>query len=94
MPRRSALAALLRDDLGRLVPGAKADIRCSICPRGPRQVIDPIQTMMIAGRAGTFRPSSSTPFRDAGRRHSALIRPATGHARGRSSTAWSRNIRN
>jgi cytosine/adenosine deaminase-related metal-dependent hydrolase len=48
--------ALRRDDLGRLAPGAKADITVFDLT-GPHlgQVIDPIQTMMLAGRGTDFR---------------------------------------
>jgi cytosine/adenosine deaminase-related metal-dependent hydrolase len=48
-------AALLRDDLGRLVPGAKADITVlDLSAPDLGQAIDPIQTMMIAGRGRHF----------------------------------------
>jgi cytosine/adenosine deaminase-related metal-dependent hydrolase len=48
--------ALRRDDLGRLRPGAKADITVFDLT-GPNlgQVIDPIQTMMLAGRGRDVR---------------------------------------
>jgi cytosine/adenosine deaminase-related metal-dependent hydrolase len=48
--------ALRRDDLGRLAPGAKADITVFNLSE-PRlgQVIDPIQTMMLTGSGRDFR---------------------------------------
>jgi len=47
--------ALLRDDLGHLSPGAKADITVFDLTAGDLgQVIDPIQTMMVAGRGRHF----------------------------------------
>ena len=47
--------ALLRDDLGRLAPGAKADITVfDLSAADLGQVIDPIQTMMIAGGGRHF----------------------------------------
>jgi cytosine/adenosine deaminase-related metal-dependent hydrolase len=48
--------ALGRDDLGRLAPGAMADITVFDLSRPELgQVIDPIQTMMIAGHGRCFR---------------------------------------
>lgn len=48
-------AALRRDDLGRLAPGAKADITVfDLSAPDLGQVIDPIQTMMIAGGGRHF----------------------------------------
>jgi len=48
--------ALRRDDLGRLAPGARADLTVFDLT-GPHlgQVIDPIQTMMLSGRGSDFR---------------------------------------
>lgn len=47
--------ALLRDDLGRLAPGAKADITVfDLSAPDLGQVIDPIQTMMLAGGGRHF----------------------------------------
>jgi len=47
--------ALLRDDLGRLAPGAKADVTVfDLSAPDLGQVIDPIQTMMLAGRGRHF----------------------------------------
>ena len=47
--------ALRRDDLGRLAPGAKADITVfDLTAPHLGQVIDPIQTMMLAGRGRHF----------------------------------------
>jgi cytosine/adenosine deaminase-related metal-dependent hydrolase len=48
--------ALRRDDLGRLAPGAKADITVfDLAAPHLGQVIDPIQTLMLAGRGTDFR---------------------------------------
>lgn len=48
--------ALGRDDLGRLAPGAKADITVfDLSAPHLGQVIDPIQTMMLAGRGTDMR---------------------------------------
>ena len=47
--------ALLRADLGRLAPGAKADITVfDLSAPDLGQVIDPIQTMMLAGGGRDF----------------------------------------
>jgi cytosine/adenosine deaminase-related metal-dependent hydrolase len=48
--------SLGRDDLGRLAPGAMADIAIfDLAAPHLGQVIDPIQTMMLAGRGTDFR---------------------------------------
>jgi cytosine/adenosine deaminase-related metal-dependent hydrolase len=48
--------ALRRDDLGRLLPGAKADITVfDLAAPHLGQVIDPIQTVMLSGRGRDFR---------------------------------------